>query len=225
LLHSYTFSSSKISDSVVGDASEGFLNGGATVSGGQAHFTNQDDGLAGSYISLPFAVTGVYKVITIELWANLSAVSGDDDLTTLFFFGQASTSSVRCSVKQSDGKIACRVCSIPASCSTLTSSISFSSTSVHLVATFDALSGSMSLSVNSLQQGSSAFSSQLPDSGASDFEFYLGASPSTFNELSFLGSLDEFRVWAGSIPAFTITSHFENGPTPHDTGSCEPVLV
>jgi hypothetical protein len=189
------------------------------VSGGQAFFANQAEGLDGQYISLPFAVTGGYKVITIELWANLSSVSGDDDLTSLFYFGQASTSSIRCSQRQSEGKIVCTVCSDPSSCSTLTSSSSYSSTSIHLVATFDSLLGSMSLSVNSLQQGSSTFATTLPDSGASNFQFFIGASPPDFNELSFLGSFDEFRVWAGTIPSSTITSHFENGPTPHEIGA------
>ena len=171
-----------------------------------------------SHISLPSDAIGGFKVITVELWADLPSISSTNDVLSLFYFGEPSSTSARCSHSQSQGKIVCSVCTNPSSCSAMTSFNSYSSTSIHLVITFDSISGSVGLYVNSVWQCSLSFGSSLPDSGSSDFKFLIGTSPSSTNELSFVGSVDEFRVWAGPIPSSTITSHFENGPTSDNVG-------
>jgi hypothetical protein len=213
LLHCYTFTSSKVSDSVVGELYEGSLVGGVTISDGKAHFANN------AYIIFPVGVglTGTYKVITIEMWADLPSILGTATFTSLFIVGESSA-FLYCAHIQSQGEISCSFCTSPTTCSTMTSVDSYSSTSIHLVATFDSISGSMSLYVNSVWQCSGSFGASLPDSFSSSFNFAIGGTLPHPSAKPFLGSVDEFRVWAGPLPQSMITSHFENGPTPQDIG-------
>lgn len=200
------------------------LIGGSYILDEQVYFPRQSNGLGDSYIRLPPSAMESYKIVTIELWATVPLVSGSADLMTLFYFGSPS-SSVRCSHSQIEGQIMCAVCSNPSTCTSMLSTSSYSFATIHLVATFDSISGSMSLSVNSVLQSSVTFTSSLPDPGGSNFNFLLGASPSNVNELLFVGSIDEFRVWAGSMTTSTITSRYENGPTPGNIGKCGQLLL
>lgn len=215
LLHSYSFTfskNSKIFDSVVGDGFEGLLIGGTYVSNEKVIFPPRAIGGGSSYIELPASVMEPYKLISIELWATLPLISNSSELMTIFYYG-SSSSSVRCSHSQVQGDIICSVCTNPSTCSSMTSMTSYSLTSIHMVVQLDSISGSMTLFVNSILQCSSYFSSSLPNPTASNFKFLIGAAPTNVNELSFVGSMDEFRVWAGAIPSSTLASHYTNGPT------------
>lgn len=165
-----------------------------------------------------------YNVITMELWATLPAISNSAESVTLYYFGRSSL-SIRCSHSQSQGMILCSYCTNPSSCSSMTSMDSFSSTLVHLVAIFDTTSALMTLYVNSRVQCSASFGYTLPDPTDSNFQFLIGASPSNLNELSFTGSIDEFRIWAGPLPSATITANYENGPTASNIGMSLLILL
>ena len=204
-MHCYTFTSSVISDSIAGEGYEGSIHQGVTIKNGKAYFSND------SYVSLPPGVTGSYKVITIEMWADLPSILGTAESAPLFLLGNSS-SFLFCTHSQLEGKINCSFCISPSICSTMTSIDSYSSISIHLVATFDWISGSMTLFLNSLWQCSTSLRFLLPDSLSPSFKFLIGGPVTPSHTRPFLGSVDEFRVWAGPLPPSTITSHFENGP-------------
>ena len=217
LLHSYTFTNPlKVDDSIQGETYEGSLQGQAYISQGKVYFNNQGVHTNKTLISLPSNPIEQFKVITIELWANLSPISNTLSSRSLFYFGQPSKVSIRCYHNQSSGYITCLSCYNQASCTSMSSLVSYHSGSIHLVATFHSFLGSMAFSINSIPQSYASLPFSLPNGGASDFIFLIGSSVAK-NEESFEGSFDEFRIWAGAIAPLTVTSHYENGPTSNFT--------
>lgn len=217
LLHSYTFTNPlKVSDSIQGDSFEGKIQGGVSLSQGKAFFNNQGTHTNKTFISLPSNPISQFKVITIELWADLASISHNSSSSrSLFYFGQPSQLSIRCSHNQSSGTISCFGCSNSNSCTSMSSLTSYNSGPVHLVAVFNSITGAMSLYINSISQSTASLPPQfssLPKGDAPDFLFLIGSSV-VKNEESFQGSLDEFRIWAGVVTSSSVTSHYQNGPT------------
>jgi hypothetical protein len=73
MVHQYIFNDGSTADTGVGPAADGTLVGGATVSGGQLHLTNQGD-----YMTMNGATIAIntYSEVTLELWAKNTIDNG-----------------------------------------------------------------------------------------------------------------------------------------------------
>lgn len=146
------------------------------------------------------------------MWVDLSPISNTPTSRSIFYFGQPTQSSIRCIHNQTSGQILCLNCYNHQSCTSMSSLTNYNSGSIHIVANFNSILGSMSLFINSVAQYSSYLPYSLPNGDASDFVFLIGSSIVNTEE-SFQGSFDEFRIWSGLLSSLTISSHYENGPT------------
>jgi hypothetical protein len=207
LFHRYSFNDGTASDSV--GTAHGTLTNGAYVSTG---WLRLDQLSSGPHLRLPTGLLGTYTDITIELWFSASTLNSD--YIKIFQFGDPTSNCPNIGCNQNYGAsstwtISCSICGASFNpykqVSTTTSY--HGPTNVHLVAVYSTTSNALRLYVNGALVGSNTLDVSIPGRGSSDF-LGLGKSPV---DPYMIGSIDEFRIWKGELPASAVSAHFTAG--------------
>ncbi|EEF63189.1 LamG-like jellyroll fold domain-containing protein [Pedosphaera parvula] len=205
--HRYSFAVDA-SDSIGGPTWDGALFGNATIANGQLVL----DG-AGSFAQLPSGIINGYYALTVEAWASFGQNNGWVRLfdfgdqtaqgggnTTAFFSPHDGGNAIRASVSDgAQGQFASRAGNLD------------NQTNVHVVVVFDPTAGKELVYIND-QLAASLNGLNIPLSAVNDVNSWIGRS--MFNADPFLvGSIDELRIYSGSLSASQIALNAAAGPT------------
>ena len=205
MLHRYSFNNGTASDSVGGSAYAGSLIAGAKVTNNQANFTK-----SGAYVNLPSGLFGNYTAVSAEAWVTTGVNTG---YARIFHFGASGNSdanSLTVCRNNTPGSSAYYFSLMWVDASngfhTLLTGVSFDfKKNVHVVMTVSGGSYAR-LYINGVLQGSSpVVVSPLPPATV----FHIG-SGLPYNSL--VGSVNEFRIWAGVLSAPDIAARYSQGP-------------
>jgi Concanavalin A-like lectin/glucanases superfamily/Bacterial Ig-like domain (group 2) len=207
LTHRYSFAAD-VSDSVGGPTWDGTLFGNANIVNGQLVL----DG-AGSYAQLPSGIINGYYAMTVEAWVSFGAnngwvrlfdfgdqTAGGDGNTSAFFSPHDGNNAVRASLGNGgQNQIATRAGNID------------NQANVHVVMVVDPTLGKELVYLNG-QLAASLNSLTIPLSAVNDVNSWIGRS--MYNADPFLvASIDEFRIYSGSLGQTQIAINTAAGPT------------
>ena len=200
LLHRYSFNDGTTSDSVGGSPFAGSIVGSASVSGNQLMISS-----LGPYMSVPASVFGSYTAITIEVWATTASSLGG--YARIFQLGSSVSNMASLVLDRNSVNGYVQMEYRPDLTAYIASStVTFSGQTLH-VAIVLAVGAQPMLYVNGAYAGSAPYTMTTMLTPA---QFRLGGSLDGGNQ--FQGSIDEFRIWGGTLSASDIATRFSQGP-------------
>jgi alpha-L-arabinofuranosidase len=221
LVHRYSFEElggATVADSVGGPAWNGTLPNGGTFGGGQLAL----DAGSQQYVQLPGGILSNYSAVTIEAWFTFSSQLPVNCF--LYGFGNnngaSGNSYIFCAPQ--GGRIAITPSDWTGEQNAY-SGIDFSfQTNFHLVAVYDPPAGSLALYTNGVLSGINT-SVTVPLSSVTDLYSFIGKSLYSGDPYPGL-SVDEFRIYNGSLYASDITATQLLGPE-HLLSTASPPLA
>jgi hypothetical protein len=214
MLHRYSFTADASDSLNPGGAWNTMLQGGATISGGQAVL----DPIQSSYVQLPSGILSNNIAVTLEFWASFNTEGvfcklysiGDTDATGAGFDCLELTphsgngwNDTRMAIADGDpGFNHEQDVVVPGTLD--------GQTNVHIVAVYDPAQGYDAFYINSVLAGINT-NVTIPMSHISSALGYLGKS--LYNGDNFFsGSIDEFRVYSGPLTAAQVALDAAAGP-------------
>jgi Concanavalin A-like lectin/glucanases superfamily len=221
LNHRYSFNSIAVTDSIGG--ADGTIVGlnvkiESTIGSGRAIFSGDPESavMLPPRILEPTALSGA-TAFSIEVWfSTRSADINSESCPQLFEFGTEGTDDGSVGVRRSSAEPEIGyidALALGATNCTASSKMLFDGASnLHLVLTY-ALGGSVKLYVGGdlTMWCSGAISESAYDMAVSTETNYLGRSLQ-WGEEGLTGSIDEFRVWNGELPAESVVANYKAGP-------------
>jgi hypothetical protein len=210
LEHRYSFNDAPetgaVTDSVGGAAGAGSLQGTATLTGTQVSL----DG-AGSYVELPPGIVGSQSALTIETWASFGQnpvwvrlfdfgdQNGNNAHTTLFLSPHDGGGSVNLSLTTDQGnRFVTRAGPLD------------NQTNVHIVAELNPDGRFMGIYINGVLVASGS-DETVPISAVNDLNSWIGRSMYAADAY-LVGSVDEFRIYNGTLTPQRIAVDLAAGP-------------
>ena len=213
LQHRYSFTSDA-SDSVGG--ANGTLMGSATISGGQLHLPGGPGSVAGgNYVQLPHGMFLGDNSVTVETWltdnagvtwaepwcigGSTTAITGDTGNNYISLIPHSNTPDMRAAFKESgtEDDVIWSNNTLPLN------------TEEYVVLTYNASSRTAMLYLNGVLVAVNNIP-YTPSSLGDTYDNFLGLDE--FNDNLFQGSIDEFRIWNGSVTPLYLTVSTAAGP-------------
>lgn len=178
---------------------------GAFIDDGTVHLTKSLPYRSGSFVNLPidFLLSNP-GAITFEMWVD-SSTQGGNSYNPLMMVGRGTTDNIIHIWRSVGGfGLMCLTVSGKAQCHP---SRRFNNVRYHLALVYNPLDGYSALYFDGELVVSVI---HLPCFWTSDFSFFVGATQWQPHN-SFLGSVDEVRVWAGAFTKSEAFSHYQIG--------------
>jgi hypothetical protein len=204
LTHRYSFAADA-SDSV--GTAHGTLMGAAQVADRQVHL----NGTRGTFVNLPGGLIAGYPAVTFEFWASFGtnrnwvrvfdqgSTNGNNGQYDLYFSPRSGARDFRLTVM--DPQPDERIVKIPGNLD--------NQTNLHVACVLDPASGFMGVYTNGALAAARNDLKSLADVHTN--YFFLGKSLFA-GDAPLNGSIDEFRIYNGALPAEAIATSFTNGP-------------
>ncbi len=211
LIHSYNFNDGTFKDSV--GAANGTLNGAASISGGALQLPGGANGTA--YGTLPVSALSGLTSATFEGWFTEGPAA---NWAKLFFPGNINTSSFAGLTTTSGGSGPSRFDFLAngGSQQMANGPMLVAGTKYYFAVVLDSAGNAVSYYIapvgGALGAPAAASMSGSNLGNVTVNEFFVGRSPFG-GDSDFSGSLDEFRIYNGPLPAGQISANFATGPS------------
>jgi hypothetical protein len=204
LTHRYSFTADA-NDSV--GTAHGTLMGAAQVAAGQVHL----NGTRGTFVNLPGGLIAGYPAVTFEFWASFGtnrnwvrvfdqgSTNGNNGQYDLYFSPRSGARDFRLTVM--DPQPDERIVKIPGNLD--------NQTNLHVACVLEPATGFMGVYTNGALATARNDLKSLADVHTN--YFFLGKSLFA-GDAALNGSIDEFRIYNGALPAAAIATSFTNGP-------------
>jgi hypothetical protein len=209
LAHRYSFNDGTPADSVGGDAWTALLANNATIKDGKVVLDKTGPYLVGSHVKLSPTIMVGLPSVSLEVWADIN--NQNTGWCKILQFGDPinNCKSIHCFRHRDTGNVCCTTCSASAY-NDICSNTKFNGTKLHLVFSLDPTRKMIQMFTNGRPINLRYTTVGVPLLSSTDVAF-LAAAPVT-SDNTMLGSIDEFRVWAGVFDEATTLAHYERGP-------------
>ena len=211
LLHQYTFNSNSATDSIGGSQWAGSLANSATIEGGQLTFPSTT-----AHLQLPAGILGsALSSVSIEMWITTSTIGNSADGLRIFQFGSLSAEnfnpgSLTFNRHNINGgflyeRFDFNGIVVESTGTTIATPFS-GQTNLHVVLVI-ADGGRTKVYFNGALMATSAGSGNLIPTGTAGEINTIGSK----SYMGFVGSVDEFRIWSGSLSLADVRLHYHAG--------------